>query len=123
MVNTTHTTNSSDNASARGQGPQTQTPLVRAWISLALIPVFFFVSFAVAQGIYALTGYDPSAGATPPLWADLAAGLPALAILLVPCVAGVVYGLRAARSGVRAGLVPAVLATLLGVGAALLVFL
>jgi hypothetical protein len=97
--------------------------LARAWISIALVPVFFMVSFAAAQGIYAWTGYDPSAGAIPPLWADLAAGLPALAILLVPCVAGVFYGVRAIRAGVRAGLVPAVLAALLGVGAGLLVVL
>jgi hypothetical protein len=122
MVNTTHTPNSSDNGSVT-QGTRTQTPLARAWISLAFIPVFFFVSFAAAQGIYALTGYDPSTGVTPPLWADLVAGLPALAILLIPCVAGVVYGLRAARAGVRAGLVPAVLGVLLGIGAALLTFL
>jgi hypothetical protein len=122
MANTTHTPQSSDNGSAT-QGPRSQTPLTRAWISLALIPVFFFVSFAAAQGIYALTGYDPSTGVTPPLWADLVAGLPALAILLIPCGASVVYGLRAARAGVRAGIVPAVLGVLLGIGAALLTFL
>jgi len=122
MASTTHTTNSSSNA-ADGQGPRARSPLARAWISLALVPAFFIAAFAVAQVIYAQTGYDPSAGANPPLWADLAAGLPALAILLTPCVAGVVYGVRATRAGVRAGLVPAVLAALLGVGAALLVFL
>lgn len=99
------------------------TPLARAWISVAVIPVFFFAAFAVAQGIYALTGHDPSTGATPPLWADLAAGIPALAVVLIPCVAAVVYGLRAARAHVRAGLVPAVVAALAAVGAVLLVVL
>ncbi len=122
MASTTHTTSSSSNA-ADEQGPRTRSPLARAWISIALVPAFFVVAFAAAQVIYAQTGYDPSAGANPPLWADLAAGLPALAILLVPCVAGVFYGVRAIRAGVRAGLVPAVLAALLGVGAGLLVVL
>lgn len=122
MVNRTDTTDSSSDASI-GQGPRTQTSLARAWISVALVPVFFFAAFAASEGIYALTGHDPSAGATPPLWADVAAGLPGLAILLIPCTAGVVYGRRAARAGVRAGLVPAAIAALLGVGAVLLVVL
>ena len=54
-------------------------------------------AFAAAQGVYAVTGHDPSTGASPPLWADLAAGIPSLAILLTPCVAGVVHGRRAMR--------------------------
>lgn len=67
----------------------------RAWISVALVPVFLFLSFLVQTGIYALTGHDPGTGDVPPLWASLAAGLPGLAILLVPCIAGVVHGRRA----------------------------
>ena len=122
MVNSTNTAHSSGDASI-GQGRRTQSPMTRAWISIALVPVFFIAAFAASQGIYALTGYDPSAGTTPPLWADLGAGLPGLAILLIPCIAGVVYGRRAARAGVRAGLVPAAIAALLGIGAVLLVVL
>ena len=119
MATTTNSTSSTNHA-PEGQGPWTRTALGRAWASVALIPVFFFLSFAVQTVIYALTGHDPSTGDVPPLWANLAAGLPGLAILLVPCVAGVVYGWRAARAGVRAGLVPAVLSALLGVGAVVL---
>lgn len=96
----------------------TGSALTRAWVSIVLVPVFFFLAFAAAQGIYVLTGYDPSAGANPPLWADLAAGLPALAILLVPCVAGVVYGVRAHS---RAGSLAAFVAGVLGLGAVVLV--
>lgn len=114
-----NTSTSSSNHAPVGPGPRTQTPLVRAWVSVALVPVFFFLSFAAQEGIYALTGYDPSTG-TAPLWANLAAGLPGLAIVLIPCIAGVVYGGRAVRTGVRAGLVPAVLAALLGVAAVVL---
>lgn len=119
MATTQGSTNPTESAPT-GQGPRRATPLRRAWTSVALVPVFFFASFAVTSVIYALTGHDPSTGDVPPLWADLAAGLPGLAILLVPCVAGVVYGLRAVRAGVRAGLVPAALAALAGVGAVVL---
>jgi len=122
MVNPSDPTTPSSSTPA-GEGPGSSTPLTRAWISVALIPVFFFVAFAAAQGIYALTGYDPSAGATPPLWADLAAGLPALLILLLPCAAAVTFGLRASREGARSGLVPAVIAALVAVGGVLLVVL
>ena len=118
MVNTPDGTNSTNHASV-GQGPRAQTLLALAWVFVALVPFFFFVSFAAQEGIYALTGYDSSPG-TAPLWATLAAGLPGLAILLIPCVAGVVYGRRATRTGVRAGLVPEVFAALLGVGAVVL---
>ncbi len=122
MGDTTGPTSPSNNASA-GEGPRDRTPLARAWISIALVPVFFFIAFAAAQGIYALTGYDPSAGATPPLWADVVAGVPALLILCLPCAGAVVYGLRASREGARAGLVPAVLGALVAVGGVLLVVL
>lgn len=100
-----------------------RTSLVRAWVSVALVPIFFLVAFAAAAGVYALTGYDPSAGATPPFWADLAAGLVSLAILLGICAVGVLHGLRAARHGRRAGLVPAGIAALLGIGSVALVVL
>ena len=92
MATTTGSTSSTNNTSV-GQGPRSSSPLGRAWISIPLVPVFFFLSFLAQTVIYVLTGHDPSTGDVPPLWADLAAGLPGLAILLVPCVTGVVYGL------------------------------
>lgn len=119
MATATGSTSTTNNAPT-GHGPRTSSPLGRAWISTALVPVFFFLSFLAQTGIYVLTGHDPSTGDLPPLWANLAAGIPGLAILLVPCIAGVVYGWRAVRAGVRAGLVPAALAALLGVGAVVL---
>ncbi len=120
MATTTSSTSSTGSAPV-DQGPPTRKALGRAWTSIALIPIFFMVSFAAQTGIYVLIGHDPSTGEVPPLWATLAAGIPGLGILLVPCIAGVVYGRRAAvREGVRAGLVPAVLAALVGVGAVVL---
>ncbi len=112
---------SSGYASA-GHGFGTTAPLVWAWVCVLVVPLFFFFSFAAAQGIYAVVGHDPSTGDVPPLWANLAAALPALAIALVPCVAGVVFGRRATRAGHRAGLIPEALAVLLGFGMAVLVF-
>ncbi|GAA2747207.1 hypothetical protein GCM10009868_35740 [Terrabacter aerolatus] len=106
-----------------GEAPREPRPLTRAWISVALVPVFFLVAFAAAQGIYALTGYDPSAGATPPLWADLVAGVPALLILFLPCAGAVVYGRRAVREGARSGFVPMVLGAIVAVGGIVLVAL
>lgn len=103
--------------------PPGRSPLYRAWISIALVPVFFLGAFAVAYGIYAVTGHDPSTGATPPRWVDVAAGLGALAVLLVPCVAGVLFGRQAARAGAPAGRVPEVLAALLALGSVALVVL
>lgn len=118
MATTTGSTGSTDKTPT-GQTGRAATPLGRAWTWVALVPVFFIVSFAVQTGIYALTGYDPSTGDVP-LWADLTAAIPGLAIVLVPCVVGVVYGVRAVRSGVRAGMVPLVVAALLGVGVTVL---
>lgn len=100
-----------------------RSSFIRAWVSIALVPVFFLAAFAVATGIYALSGYDPSAGATPPFWVNLFVGLVSAAILLTVCAAGVLYGLRAAKEGLRAGLVPAVIAALLGIGSVVLVVL
>ena len=117
MAATTDSPRSTDHAP---QGPWSRTPLGRAWVSIALVPVFFLISFVVQTVIYALTGHDPSTGDVPPLWANLAAGIPGLAILLVPCIGGVVYGRQAVRAGVRAGLVPAVVGVILGLGAVVL---
>ncbi len=120
MNSSSGTTNPSQHASP-GQ-PRSQTPLGWAWISVALVPVFFAVAFALQYGIYALTGNEPGQG-TAPFSVDLAAGLAALVILLVPCLAGVFHGLRAMRSGARAAWVPTVLSGLLAVGATVLVVL
>ncbi len=113
---------SSGYASAR-RGFGTTTPLIWSWVCLVLVPLFFFFSFIAAQGLYVLVGHDPSTGDVPPLWANLVAGIPALAIALTPCVAGVVFGRRAIRAGHRAAFVPLVLAVLLGLGMTLLVVL
>ena len=85
----------------------------RAWIAVVLIPVFFFISFAVGEGLYALFGYKPeNVGA--PFWVDLVITVLTLAVLLLPCVAAVVFGRRASAEGDRSALVPAGIASLVG---------
>lgn len=89
------------------------TSLTRAWIAIAAIPVAFIVAFAVGEGLYALLGYKPE-DATEPLWVALVAGVPAIVLFLVPCVAAVRFGNRARVEGQRAAVVPLVIGAVLG---------
>lgn len=89
------------------------TSLTRAWIAIAAIPVAFIVAFAVGEGLYALLGYKPE-DATEPLWVALVAGVPAIVLFLVPCVAAVRFGNRARVEGHRAAVVPLVIGAVLG---------
>ena len=79
--------------------------LGRAWIAVVLIPLFFFISFALSYLLYDLFGYKPEDN-NAPLWVDLVVTIVAVVIFLVPCVAAVIYGRRASRSGDRRGLFP-----------------
>lgn len=87
--------------------------LTRAWAGVALIPVFFFVGFAVGQVLYAILGYKPE-NDDAPLWVDLVASLAALTVTLVPCIAAVVYGRRASDAGRRSARGPMTIGALAG---------
>lgn len=93
--------------------PRSGGPVARAWISVALIPVFLLVSVVVTLVLYALFGYKPE-NVDAPLWVDLVTALVAIAIFLVPCVAAVFYGRRAHLAGDRGGLIPLGVAALVG---------
>jgi hypothetical protein len=98
----------------------TQTPragpwLARAWTAIALLPLFFFVAFAVAEGLYALMGYKPE-NADAPVWVILVVLIPVIAILLIPCAAAVFFGRQANKGGDRRGLLPLVIGVVAGVG-------
>jgi hypothetical protein len=88
-------------------------PLPRAWVSVALIPVGFILALAVGEGLFALLGYDSSAGDTP-VWVGVVVGVPALLVFLLPCTGAVLYGNRARRAGARLGLLPMVIGGLTG---------
>lgn len=95
-------------------GPTGRDPspwLRRAWVSVALIPVFFFFAFAAAEGIYALSGYQPE-NADAPLWVDVLASVLALAVFVIPSAAAVHFGRRAIKGGDRRGFYPAVIGAL-----------
>ena len=80
--------------------------ITRAWIAVALIPVFFFLGFAVGEVLYAVFGYKPE-NDDAPLWVDLIVSLLVLSVTLAPCVGSVIYGRRASRSGSRTAWMPA----------------
>ena len=88
--------------------------VTRAWVSLAVVPLFFILAMAVGYGIYALLGYQPE-NADAPFWANLVASVPALVLLVAPCAAAVFYGWRANRAGDRRALAPLVIAGLIAV--------
>lgn len=87
----------------------------RAWIAVVLIPVFFFLALVVGQVLYSLMGYLPE-DAGIPLWVDLVATIPTIAVFLVPCTAAVLYGRRANSLGARGGLIPLSIGALAGLG-------
>ena len=82
-------------------GSQSSDSLVRAWVSVALIPVFLFASVIVTLLLYGWFGYKPE-NADAPLWVDLVIGVVAIAVFLVPCVR--CRGLRQAGEPRRASL-------------------
>jgi len=98
-----------------GPAPDASRWLGRAWAGVALVPVFFFIAFAVGQGIYAAMGYKPENADTPG-WAVLVASVLIVAISLIPCIAAVHYGMRASNWGDRRGLFPAAVGAVVGVG-------
>jgi len=108
----------SDRQLDRTPGPTAPGPhpwLRRAWVGVALIPVFFIIALVVGQGIYALMGYKPE-NADAPAWAVVLASALTLLVVLIPCVGAVTYGLRATRAGERRGVFPAVIGAVAAVG-------
>ncbi len=101
--------------SSEAAAPDTNRLLRRAWVSVALIPVFFFIAFALGEGIYALMGYQPE-DADAPVWAVVVASTLVVLLVVIPCVAAVHFGRRSVESGVRRGVYPAVVGAVAGVG-------
>ena len=102
-----------------GTPPSSAEWVGRAWIAVALIPVFFFVAFALGYVLYDLLGYKPE-NDDAPFWADLVATLPVIAVFLAPCVAAVIYGRRANSVGDRRGLGPVIIGALVGLAGTIL---
>jgi hypothetical protein len=88
--------------------------VLRSWISVALIPVFFFAAVLMGYLVYALFGYVPE-DMDAPAWVELIVGVVALTLFLIPCVGAVFYGWTATRAHDRRGLIPLVIGGVLGV--------
>lgn len=93
--------------------------LARAWLGVALIPVFFMVAFAVGEGAYAVLGYAPENG-TAPVWVDIVTSAVVLIVFAIPCAAAVLFGRRCLRAADRRGLLPLVIGSVAWVGALVL---
>jgi len=89
--------------------------LRRAWTAVALVSVFFFIGFAVGQGMYAMMGYKPE-NADAPVWVDVVALVPALVVVLIPCAAAVLFDRQANKGGDHRGVVPLVIGVIAGIG-------
>ena len=53
---------------------------------MAVIPVFFLISFALGYLLYDLFGYVTETN-NAPLWVDLVVAVVAVGVVLVPCIA------------------------------------
>lgn len=91
---------------------RSDSPFGRAWAAVVLIPVFAILSFAA--GVVTLSAFGYSSGGDEPLWVGLVVGLVAMTVLLVPCVAAVLYGRRARLAGIRGAAVPIVIGAVVG---------
>ena len=89
-------------------------PVVRAWVFVALIPVFALLAFFAAAGVYTLMGYHVAV-ADAPLWIDRLVGLAAFLTVAVPCVLAVRYGNQARRGADRRGITPLSIGLVVGV--------
>ena len=89
--------------------------LGRAWVAIILIPVFFVLAIGAGEGVISLLGYTAGRGNNP-IWVSLVSDLAAIAVVLLPCLAAVIFGRRARKAGDGRGLIPVVLGTVAGLG-------
>ena len=87
-----------------------------AWICTALIPVGVIAAIVVGSVIASALGYESGGEELAPIGIALAAGIPAVLVGLLPSGFAVYFGLRARRAGDERGLVPALVAGVLGLG-------
>ena len=99
--------------------PAPGTWLARAWLGVALVPVFFILAFAVGEAAYAVLGYRPENADAPP-WAVVVTSALVLLVVLIPCAAAAYCGRQAMTAGDRRGLLPLVIGSVAGAGAVVL---
>ena len=82
--------------------------LRRAWWSLALFPVSFVAASLLGGVLLAAMGHDPDIETSPPWGPTLAAGVPAIVVLILPGLAAAWFGRRAKELGEPSGRTAAV---------------
>lgn len=92
----------------------------RAWWSLLGFAPSFVLAFVVGEGLISALGYPTGDAVTPPLWAILVAGVPALVVFALPAVLGVHFGRRALAQGDRSARVPMTVGVVVAAGFVLL---
>jgi hypothetical protein len=94
--------------------PQARRSLRLAWIWVAGIPVAFVGAMILGDWLLSMQGYS-SSDERIPLAVLMRAGLPALALLVLPCVSAAWFGLRARGRGAVNGLAPVVIGATVGI--------
>ncbi len=89
-------------------------PVVRAWVFVALIPVFALLAYGAAAGVYILLGYQVGVDDAP-LWVDRLTGLAGFVTFAVPCALAIRNGNKARLGADRRGIAPLAIGLLVGV--------
>lgn len=88
--------------------------LAAAWLSLVLVPVFFFLGFAAAHLPYLIWPFEEGSGEEPLWFGGITTGI-FLIVLAIPLVFAVLFGVRAVRAGTAWGWLPTIVAASAGV--------
>lgn len=88
--------------------------LAAAWLSLVLVPVFFFLGFAAAHLPYLIWPFQEGSGEEPLWFGGITTGI-FLIVLAIPLVFATLFGVRAVRAGTAWGWLPTIVAASVGV--------
>ena len=88
--------------------------LAAAWLSLVLVPVFFFLGFAAAHLPYLIWPFEEGSGEEPLWFGGITTGI-FLIVLAIPLVFAALFGVRAVRAGTAWGWLPTIVAASAGV--------
>jgi hypothetical protein len=87
--------------------------VVRAWASVAVIPVSALLAFGAPAGVFMVLGYEVGVEGTP-VWVDRVSVLAGFVMLALPCVLAVRSGNEARVGADRRGLAPLAVGLLVG---------
>lgn len=74
-----------------------------AWWSFGLLPISFLGATLLGGILLAASGHDPDSETDPSWWQIAVAGIPALVVMILPCVLVVWFGRRALGAGHQGG--------------------